>query len=730
MEGHSRIYRRRAASYQREYPVHYEHQQGNCRLLLRGRADGYDAQQGLVEEIKTCRGDPARIPPAVSRLHLAQARVYAAIIAEMEGLKSLEVRLTWLDIDQDQEHPLSQHYYREELRTFLVETLTRFSRWLELLQQLRERRQASLAALPFPHGEFRSGQRDIAELVYKCVDQGGQVMVEAPTGIGKTAAVLYPALKAMGRDKHDALVFVTSRTVGRRTAEESLVQMAGGGLTACSLSLSAKASVCLSPGSACHGDDCPYARGYYDRLQGAMVEAVQAGMLQRESLQAIAERHRVCPHQLATDLLPWVDIVIADAHYVFSLQPLVGKRMEESRRWSVLLDEAHNLPDRARSMYSAKLSKAALMRVKKTADGGVKKALDKLNRALLALQRDSAEGGARYAILNELPSALTNAAADVVAAVVERMAEEVRFVPANPALMDFFFALLQWLRVADQWGDEYRLELDPGEGKQGLGLRLNCLDPSRLLAVCHARAHATVAFSATLSPRDWMRQLLGLQEAAVCRQLNSPFSPQQLQVELEMRIDTRYQQREASLARLAERIARFLAQASGNVIVYFPSYRYMHSTLEVLRARQGLRGRELWEQHPEMDEVARRGLFESLQRADNVAAFCILGGLFSEGIDLPGDLLNGVVVVGVGMPQVGQERELLRQWYQQVYGAGFEYAYLYPAMQKVDQALGRVVRGDADSGRALLIDTRYGNNTYRQLLPRWWSYQPASDPLP
>ncbi len=730
MDGHARVYRRRADSYHREYPVRYRHQQGECSLLLRGRADGYDATLGLVEEIKTCRGDPARIPPAVSRLHLAQAQVYAAIIAENEGLASLEVRLTWLDIDQDQEHPLSQHYQREELRTFLLETLARFSQWLELLQRLRERRQASLRSLPFPHGEFRSGQRDIAELVYKCVDQGGQLMIEAPTGIGKTSAVLFPSLKAMERDKHEALVFVTSRTVGRRTAESSLAMMAEAGLRACSLSLSARASVCLSPGSACHGDDCLYASGYYDRLQGAMAEAVQAGLLQRETLQDIGRRHRVCPHQLATDLLPWVDIVIADAHYVYSLQPLVGRKMEEHRRWSVLVDEAHNLPERARSMYSAKLSKSALMRVKKHASGPIKKALERLNRAILALQRERCTETAQYAILEDLPSPLVNAMADVVAAVVQRMGEDVRFPPANPLLMDFFFSLLQWLRVAERWGDEYRLELDPGEGRQGLILHLNCLDPSRLLALCHSRAHATVAFSATLSPRDWMRQLMGLQEDAVCRRLNSPFSPGQLQVELETRVDTRYRQREASLDLLAARIGQFLRQTTGNCIVYFPSYRYLHRVLEVLHAAGGLQGRQLWEQYPEMDEVARNGLFESLHRADNVAAFCILGGLFSEGIDLPGDLLTGVVIVGVGMPQVGQERELLRQWYQQRYGSGFEYAYLYPALQKVDQALGRVVRTDADCGQALLIDIRYDNDSYRQLLPPWWTYQRAVDPLP
>ncbi|KAA1189764.1 ATP-dependent DNA helicase [Pseudohalioglobus sediminis] len=720
--GHERVYRRRGASYQREFAVSYRFQRDDHALLLRGRADGYDREAGLLEEIKTCRGDPANIPPAVSRLHLAQARIYAAIIAAEENLPALDVRLTWLDIDTEQEHPLSQRYTREELQMFLQDTLQRFSRWLSLLSALREQRNASLQQLAFPHGEFRPGQRDIAELVYKCVDQGGQLMLEAPTGIGKTVAVLYPALKAMATGKHDALAFVTSRTVGRRAAEQTLELMTDAGLRACSVSLTAKESACLSPGSACHGDDCPYARGYYDRLGDAMTAAVQGGVLGREKIESIARAHSVCPYQLAFDLLPWVDIVVADVHYVYSLQPLLGRLMQESRRWTVLQDEAHNLPERARTLYSAHLAKAALMQVKRSATGDVRKTLQRLNRALLALQKEPWAEQSDSDVRDTLPANLLTAMGEVIAAVVGAMAEDPRFAPANPALMDFFFALLQWLRVAEQWDEEYRFELLRGDGSQGLQLTLNCLDPSRLLAQCHARAHSVVVFSATLSPREWMRQILGLDGAAVCRRLHSPFQPQQLLVEVETGIDTRYRQREASAGQLAARISRFLGECAGNCIVYFPSYHYLRATLSLLKDTGGLAGRLCWEQYSEMDETARNGLFSALAESNNVAAFCILGGVFAEGIDLPGDLLSGVAVVGVGMPQVGRERELLREWYQRAYGQGFEYAYVYPAMQKVDQALGRVVRTDNDSGRALLVDVRYGQRLYRELLPPWWSY--------
>ena len=722
IEGHQRVYRRRPGSYQREYAVATTLALGGTDLSIRGRADGYDSQQGLVEEIKTCRIPAQAIPEEVTRLHLAQGQIYAALIAAAEDREEMLVRLTWFNIDSGEEHAIEQRHSRRELDQFLAATLGRFSGWLGHLVALREARDEGLSQLDFPHGEFRRGQRNIAELVYKCIDQGGQLMVEAPTGIGKTMAVLYPALKALARGKHEAMVFVTARTVGRRTAEDSLALVAREGTETRALSLTAKEKICFSPGRACHGDDCPFARGYYDRLPGALDAALELPALCRADIEVVARKHEICPYQLADDLLPWVDIVIADIHYLYSLTPRLGNHIaRDERRWTVLLDEAHNLPDRARSMYSASLSKRELMSVKRTATKPVARALQRVNRALLELLKEEWPEG-DVDSRSELPDKPVNALGDFVAAVGEAMSDDAGFLPRNPQLMDFYFDVLQWLRVAERWDDDFLLELQRGKGTQGLTLQLNCLDPSRLLKECQDRLHALVAFSATLSPQQWMRTLLGLSAETVSRRMDSPFDESQLAVTLATDIDTRYRARQASLGPLSGRIGQWLQDQGGNCIVYFPSYRYMAECLEQLGQSGALAGRELWQQQPGLDEEAREELLQQFARKRNLAAFCILGGVFGEGIDLPGEALSSVVVVGVGLPQVGRQREQLRGWYQQRYGTGFEYAYLYPGMQKVDQALGRVVRTVNDRGSALLVDVRYSWPQYRELLPPWWRY--------
>lgn len=718
IEGHQRVYRRRPGSYRREYPVQWRHRQGDVTLLVRGRADGFDASQGLVEEIKTCRIDASEIPPAVSAQHLAQARVYAAMICADLDLASMAVRLNWLNIDTDQEAWIEETHSAAELAAFLDDTLQRFAAWLTILAGLRQQRDASLEGLPFPHGAFRPGQREIAELVYKCIDQGGELMIEAPTGIGKTAAVLYPALKALGTGKHEGIVFTTARTVGRRAAESCLEQLRAAGLRATALSLTAKDKICFSPGHACHWDDCPFARGYYDRLPAALEEAVTQPSLRREDIERIARRHEVCPYQLGDDLLPWVDIVVADLHYLYSLYPRLGHLIaQDARRFSVLVDEAHNLPDRARDMYSARLAKRDLMAVKRHAPAALRKPLERVNRALLALQKEPwAEMGEETR--DRLPEPLLHGLADFCAAVGEALAVQPDLLPSNPSLMDCYFDLLHWLRVADCWGDEFLLELQRGRGTQGLVLHIRCLDPSRLLRGARARLHAVVAFSATLSPTGWMRERLGLGDAAVGRQMPSPFDREQLRVQLVTDIDTRYQGRQRSLDRLATTLADWLGAQPGNCLVYFPSYRYLQDCLCALH----LENRTIWQQRPDLSEAERTALLDLFGERRDVVAFCILGGVFGEGIDLPGDQLSAVAVVGVGMPQVGREREQLRDWYQKSRGAGFEYAYLYPGMQKVAQALGRVVRTDSDRGRALLVDPRYARADYRALLPPWWDY--------
>ena len=722
--GHQRVYARRPDTYCSEYAVEYDHRETDLQLTLRGRADGYDPKQGVVEEIKTCRVAAASIPEQVTRMHMAQGRLYAAMIAAQDDLPTLDVRLTWFDIDRDKEDSLLESCSREELDAFLAATLAQFSDWLHMLAQLRSARDASLAALVFPFGEFRQGQRELAELTYKCIDQGGQLLLEAPTGSGKTAAVLFPALKALATDKHDKIAFATAKTVGRRAAEDAMARFSEAGYSGSALSLTARDKVCLSPGSACHGDDCPYARAYYDKLPAAMRAAMLAPALRRQDIEDLARRFEVCPYQLTLDLLPWVDVVIADLHYVYSLTATLASAMEVSgTRWSVLLDEAHNLPDRARGMYSAALAKSALLAARSAANPALAKSLARVNRVLLALQKESWQE-AEFDSRESLPADLLRTLQEFTAATSEQLVEEPAYLQRRPELMNFFFDVLQFLRVAEQWGDDFRLELSRDAGRQSLRLTLNCLDPARLLAQKQQRAHAVTAFSATLSPMGWTRATLGLAEEAVCSRGTSPFAPEQLIVRLVTDVDTRYRARDASLPRLASLLQEWLLSELGNCIIYFPSYRYMQDCLQAMEhVDTALSSRTVWVQQREQNDVGREQLLHLLTQQRDVVAFCILGGVFGEGIDLPGDQLSSVVVVGVGMPQVNRGTRQLQRWYQQHCGYGFEYAFLYPGMLKVDQALGRVVRRMEDRGKALLIDPRYAEQQYRDLLPPWWDYQ-------
>ncbi len=733
-EGHQRVFSKRPNSYTREYAVDYKYRDGKFELDLRGRADGYDSVAGVVEEIKTCRVSPELIPESTKQVHLAQARLYAALVAEADDLEKLDVHLTWFNIDSEKEWTSSYTYSADEMAEFLKQTLKKYSNWLKKILALKVSRDKSIAAMAFPYGDFRAGQRDIAELVYKCVDQGGQLLLEAPTGIGKTSAVLFPALKALAAGKHERLLYLTAKSVGRRAAEHTLAHFRESGFNGVALSLTAKDKICLSPGKACHKDDCPYALGYYDKLADAMEAAISGPSLTKQDVEHLANRFEICPYQLMLDLLPWVDIVIADLHYFYSLTPTFSQLIEGGdQRWTALVDEAHNLPSRARAMYSANLSKSGLMRAKsqlgKKGSRPVVRALENINRQMLALQKEDWQEPV-FESRDDLSDALLDVLQRFVAEVGEKMAENPAYLHRMPDLKEFFFDVLQFMRVAENWGEDYRFEMtrlastgSAVHSKQSLRLRLNCLDPARLLMSRQEQLHALNVFSATLSPIQWVHAGLGLREDAVCRRLNSPFRSEQLKVSLATQIDTRYKLRSVSLPALAKLLAQWIFQESGNCIVYFPSYRYMRDCVSLMLAN-GLeqRGHTLWQQSSEQGESAREELLELLENTRNVLAFCMLGGVFGEGIDLPGERLSAVVVVGVGLPQINKDTQQLQAYFEALHGQGFRYACLYPGMQKVDQALGRVIRRDADRGRALLVDSRYTQREYRDLLPPWWTY--------
>ena len=719
--GHQRLQRQRGEHFQAEYPLECVVELPGLTVKLGGRADGFDASGPLLEEIKTCRVQRQSIPPAVEALHWAQLMLYGGLLCrEQASLDKVDLQLTYFNVDSGAEWPRRESVDRASLLGFLEDSLARIGEWLRRQQCWREERDASLAALVFPYAGYRTGQRPMAELVYQCISRGGQLLLEAPTGTGKTAAVLFPALKAMATGRLDRVCFVTARTVGRRTAEHTLRDFEAAGMQLRRLSVTAKESICFSPGRACHADDCQFARGYYDRLPRALDAAMSVADLDRDSVEHIAREHQVCPYQLAMDLLPWADLCIGDTHYIYSFNGIISSSFQERRlRWTVLLDEAHNLPRRAREMYSATLSKQLLMSAKREASGALSKALDACNRVMLALNReDWQEAGFDSRAIP--PDSLEYVLQRFVGAASEQQASAPLALQRAPALLEFYFSVLHFQRVLEHYGPDYRFEMTRSSERQSLLLRLRCLDASRLLGERQQRPLATTAFSATASPARWMLDELGFDSRAVFRSLPSPFAADQLRVELETSLDIRFRSRQASLPGLAKRILCWLAENPGNCIVYFSAYRYMEDTLALLGDR--IADRYLCVQDRRWEEAERGALLDALRRRRDVAAFCILGGVFGEGIDLPGDALRSVVVVGVGLPQFNREQEALQAYYQEKLGRGFEYAFQYPGMQRVSQALGRVVRQDEDRGRALLIDSRYRERSYRALLPPWWEY--------
>lgn len=722
IRGHRELAADRGPDYIAEYPLDIDYHCGDMTLRLRGRADGYMPSLPMIEEIKTCRIDPARLPADLSRLHLAQARLYAAMLAAAEGFDEVHVRLTWYDLNRREEHPLDQTYGAGELAAFLDDSCERYARWMKARRRHADARDKSVRALAFPFRDYRQGQRDVAELVYKCVHGGGQLMLEAPTGLGKTAAVLYPAIKGLAHDCHDHVVFCTAKHSGRDAAQDTLARFAEEGLIATTLTLTAKERICFSPGHACRADDCRFAQGYYDRLPAAREQALTKRVLTQVAVEAVARQHALCPYQLGLDLLPWVDVAIADQHHVFSLHAAVTARAAQSAsRWSVLVDEAHNLPTRARGMYSATLS-GDLTTVLEVLRGPTRRAVAALDTAIETLLLTHIPAGEHYAVLEALPAPLLGHVQAVIAAIAEQLAQPGAPARPHPAVQALYFNLLHVVRLSDLAADDFCCELLSEDGAQ---LRLNCIDPARVLARRHAALHAVVAFSATLSPADWMRAMLGLGAGAVFRRCASPFQPQQLDVSIAPRIDTRLPHREHSRPRLLARLADWLAAQPGNCLVFFPSHRYLQDCVADLRPL--LRDRRLWVQPSPGSAPAPGELRELLRTERNVCALCLLGGSYSEGIDLPGDQLASVVLVGPGLPQPDRDNRLQRDYFQRHHGDGFRYASLYPAMQRVNQSLGRVVRGTTDCGAALLIDGRYAWPEYRSLLSAHWQYRVLQD---
>ncbi|TFF42553.1 ATP-dependent DNA helicase [Pseudomonas sp. RIT623] len=715
MAGHRRVVARRGAGYQAEVTLEGEYQG----LRVRGRADGYDPARNRLEEIKTHRGDLARQPDNHRQLHWAQAKVYGWLLCQARQLTAIEVALVYLDVDSDGQTIISARHDADELRQFFEAQCQRFLAWAHAQARRLAERDQGLQALTFPYPEFRQGQRQLAETLYKAVSTGRCLMVQASTGIGKTLGTLFPLLKALVPQQLDKLYFLTAKTPGRALALDALRQIT----QACaqpalrSLELIARDKACEFPDKACHGESCPLARGFYDRLPAAREAAAQVPLLDRATLREVALAHQVCPYYLSQEMARWVDLLVADYNYYFDAHALLfGLAQANQWRTAVLVDEAHNLVERGRQMYSASLDQGRLLALRQSKPAGLGGALDRLNRQWNALYKAQV---APYQAAEQLPEAFLGALQQCIGLIQERLNQAPNEV--EPAVLEFFYQALQFSRVAELFDPHFLFDITLRSGPRGRRLATLCLRnvvPARLLGPRMSAARSVTLFSATLNPQHYYRDLLGMPADTAWLEVAAPFRGEQLEVRIVSEVSTRYQQRQASLAPIVELIAAQYSRQPGNYLAFFSSFEYLEQVAGLLAATHP--GIPLWRQAPGMDEGSREAFLARFVEDGQGVGFAVLGGAFGEGVDLPGTRLIGAFVATLGLPQVNPVNEQFKQRLGRQFGAGFDYAYLYPGVRKVIQAAGRVIRGDQDRGVLLLIDERFVEPRVRQMFPSWW----------
>ena len=735
--GHALVASRRGGNYQAEVSLEGNYKQ----LRVRGRADGYDSGNNQLEEVKTFRGDLADMPDNHRQLHWAQVKIYGWLLCQKLALAEVQLALVYFDIGSQQETLLVELHSAPSLKKYFEAQCDMFLDWARQELAHRAKRDAALAALTFPHAAFRAGQRDLAEAVYRSAASGRCLMAQAPTGIGKTVGTVFPLLKAAPRQQLDKVFFLAAKTPGRRLALDAfaLIGRSAPSLRLRVLELVARDKACEHLDKACHGESCALARGFYDRLpaarSAALAQPMAAGPLDRDALRTVALAHAVCPYYLGQDLVRWADVVVGDYNYYFDTSALLHALMVANQwRVSLLVDEAHNLVDRARKMYTAELDQAELAAVRQSAAPALKKPLDSLHRAWRGLQKNLPQStqstqslDQAYQVRPNLPDKFLLALQHATGAIAEDM-------QAHPALVDaplqrFYFDALHFSRMAESFGGHALFDITLAPARSGRianapsKLSLLCirnLVPAPYLAPRFAAARSAALFSATLSPQNYYADMLGLPADTVWVEVRSPFTAEQLSVQVVSNISTRYPDRALSLAPISALMARQYAKRPGNYLVFLSSYDYLAQLAQ--RFSQDFPHIAMWAQTRRMDEAARVEFLARFTAEGQGIGFAVLGGAFAEGIDLPGDRLIGAFIATLGLAQVNPVNAQIKQRMGEHFGVhlAYDYTYLYPGVQKVVQAAGRVIRTTSDRGVVYLMDDRFATAQVQLLLPRWW----------
>jgi Rad3-related DNA helicase len=713
--GHGVVASRRGEGYRTEVPLCGEYRG----LLVRGRADGYDPASNQLEEVKTFRGDPSLNPDNHRRLHWAQAKMYGWLLCQSSGLSEVRLALVYFDILSQRETRLSELFQAEDLRCFFEEQCEIFLAWAERERAHRSARDRALGELGFPYPSFRTGQRPLAEAVYRAVSAGRCLMAEAPTGIGKTIGTLFPMCKAMPVHQLDKIFFLAAKTPGRQLALEAAQQIreSAPGLNLRVLELVARDKVCEHLDLACHGESCPLARGFYDRLPAARQAALDAFRLDREGLRTVALEHAVCPYYLGQELARWADLVVGDYNYYFDINALLHA-LTAANQWrvGVLVDEAHNLVERARKMYTAELDQSVFRTVRRSAPAVLKKSLDRVQRCWNASYKQQDD---EYRVYEEVPAKLLVALQKAIAAITDYLTENPFGLDSD--LRQFYFDAMHFCRMAELLDVHFLFDIRVLSGNRHRRHAILCLRnlvPAPFLILRYEAARSTVLFSATLGPGHFYRDLLGLPPDTARIEVEPPFTSDQLSVRIVDRVSTRFRDRGASLSPIAELMAGQFDTRPGNYLAFFSSFEYLDQVAELFETRHP--HIPAWRQARRMDESARQGFLAQFTSVSRGIGFAVLGGAFGEGIDLPGERLIGAFIATLGLPPLNPVNEQIKRRMGAIFGVGYDYTYFFPGLQKVVQAAGRVIRTQEDRGVVFLIDDRFGRPDALRLLPRWW----------
>jgi DNA excision repair protein ERCC-2 len=719
---HRMLQKAEGGNYRPEVFLSLERDLGDFTLVVEGRADGVieDERGFMIDEIKST-GMPAElINEDLNPAHWAQAMCYGYIFCVKDSLDSIRIRLSYYQTESGEIIRFEREMAFCELEAFIDDLIGRYRKWAAVRRDWKTVRDASIRELAFPYPEYRKGQRRLAAEVYRTVRDGGMLFSQAPTGIGKTISAIFPAVKALGEGHAGKIFYLTAKTTTRQVAERACDEMRSRGLRLKSVTLTAKDKICFQERRECNPDACIYAKGHYDRVNDALFTMLQnEDVFSRDLIESRAREYCLCPYELSLDLALWSDCIIADYNYVFDPQAYLRRFFAAGRIYDhvFLIDEAHNLADRAREMFSASLGKSAFYGIYRQLGkkGKLRRTLYRINREFVAMRKKCGES--RFLKKRE-PYRELEHLLFAFASESEAWMKEHRGSPLEEQLLQLCFDVYAFMKIAEFYDERY-VTLVNARGDDVI-LKLCCLDPSRLLGERMKTGKAAALFSATLTPLDYFVSLLGGDENSKRLELPSPFPRENLCLVINDRISTRYRDRENSLVPVAETIARTVSVKRGNYIAYFPSYAYMKAVHDVFHGMYPDVRTAV--QHSDMDEREREAFLERFDAGneETLVGFCVLGGIYSEGIDLRGDRLIGTVIVGVGLPQINMMQDILREYYDALNGNGFAYAYRYPGMNKILQAAGRVIRSAGDRGVVVLVDDRYTTPQYLALFPDHW----------